>query len=172
MSDRSSGLLLREARRQAGLSQSELAERTGTTQSVVSAYESGTRQPSLPTLARLVAGTGLELELRLQQGGKPPGHGGGKLASRLQQHREEIRSIASRHGLANVRVFGSVAREDDTADSDIDLLVDIADSVGLVGLARCQQELEKLLGARVDLVPAGDLKLGVSASVLAEAVPL
>jgi predicted nucleotidyltransferase/DNA-binding XRE family transcriptional regulator len=165
-------MLLREARRQAGLSQSELAERTGTTQSVVSAYESGARQPSLPTLARLVAGTGLKLELRLQEGGKPPEHRGSKLASRLQQHREEVRSIASRHGLANIRVFGSVAREDDTAESDIDLLVDVADGVGLVGLARCQHELEKLLQAPVDLVPAGDLKPGVSASVLAEALSL
>ncbi|GAC1335536.1 MAG: hypothetical protein NVSMB17_18550 [Candidatus Dormibacteria bacterium] len=164
--------MLREARRQAGLSQSELAERTGTTQSVVSAYESGARQPSLPTLARLVAGTGLKLELRLQEGGKPPGHEGTKLARRLQQHREEIRSIASRHGLANIRVFGCVAREEDTAQSDIDLLVDVNDGVGLVGLARCQHELEKLLQARVDLVPAGDLKRGVSASVLAEALPL
>jgi predicted nucleotidyltransferase len=44
--------------------------------------------------------------------------------------------------------------------------------VGLVTLGRCQAELEVLLGARVDLVPAGDLKPGVAAEVLVEAVPL
>lgn len=57
----SAGELLRKARKQAGLSQAELAQRAGVTQSVVSAYESGARQPSLPTLARLVEATGLAL---------------------------------------------------------------------------------------------------------------
>jgi transcriptional regulator with XRE-family HTH domain len=46
--------LLRDARLRAGLSQAELGRRAGVTQSVVSAYESGARQPSVPTLARLV----------------------------------------------------------------------------------------------------------------------
>jgi transcriptional regulator with XRE-family HTH domain len=62
----SAGSVLREARRRAGLSQVELARRAGVTQSVVSAYESGARQPSVPTLARLVGATGFELELQLR----------------------------------------------------------------------------------------------------------
>ena len=52
----STGELLREARRRAGLSQSELAARAGVTQSVVSEYEADKRQPAVPTLARLVDG--------------------------------------------------------------------------------------------------------------------
>jgi transcriptional regulator with XRE-family HTH domain len=55
------GGLLRQARRGAGLSQVDLANRTGVTQSVISAHESGHRQPSLPTLAALVEAADYEL---------------------------------------------------------------------------------------------------------------
>jgi len=78
----------------------------------------------------------------------------------------------SRYGLSNARVFGSVARREEGPESDVDLLVDVPEGVGLVTLGRCQAELEVLLGATVDLVPASDLKPGVAAAVLAEAVPL
>lgn len=63
--------LLREARRRAGLSQVELGRRAGVTQSVISAYESGARQPSVPTLARLVVAAGYELELRISDPATP-----------------------------------------------------------------------------------------------------
>ena len=46
------------------------------------------------------------------------------LSSLLQQHKERILSIAAHYRAQNLRVFGSVARGEDTADSDIDLLVD------------------------------------------------
>jgi transcriptional regulator with XRE-family HTH domain len=62
---------LHEARQRAGLSQTELARRAAVTQSVISAYESGARQPSLPVLERLVAATGLELELRVRKARSP-----------------------------------------------------------------------------------------------------
>ena len=83
-----------------------------------------------------------------------------------------MQEIAARHGLSNVRVFGSVARGEDTDDSDTDLLVDVAPGVGLLSLARCERDLETLLCTPVDLVPARDLKAGVARSVLAEATPL
>ena len=61
---------------------------------------------------------------------------------------------------------------EETEESDLDLLVDVTPGVGLIGLARAQHELEELLGARVDLVPASDLKPGVAASVLPAAMLL
>src|ERR1035441_3018662 len=65
------GALLRRARKGAGLSQQELAVRAGVTQSVISAYESGYRQPAVPTLAALVDAAGYELVMDLrQQAGK------------------------------------------------------------------------------------------------------
>jgi uncharacterized protein len=164
------GALLREARRRARLSQVELARRAGVAQSVVSAYESGSRQPSLPTLARLVTASGLDLDVRVRRSPSPLRRLTGPLGRRLRLHRRQVRQTAAAHGLSNVRVFGSVARGEDTPDSDIDLLVDVAPGVGLLGLARCQHELESLLEARVELVPAGDLKLNVARAVRAEVI--
>jgi len=57
------GATLREARRRAGLSQAALAERTGTSQATISAYETGAKQPSISTLTRLLAATGHSLEI-------------------------------------------------------------------------------------------------------------
>ena len=96
----------------------------------------------------------------------------GPLGQKLLHHRRKVRDIIARHGLSHVRVFGSVARGEDTAESDVDLLVDVAPGVGLLGLARCERDLEALLGAPVDLVPADDLKPAVAASALSEARPL
>jgi len=164
-------VLLRDARLRAGLSQVELGRRAGVSQSVVSAYETGARQPTVPTLARLVAATGFELDLRLSEPSATE-PASGELGHRVHRHRVELQEVLSRYGLSSARVFGSVARGEESSASDVDLLVDVPEGVGLVTLGRCQAELEVLLGARVDLVPAGDLKPGVAAEVLAEAVPL
>lgn len=58
------GTSLREARQRAGLSQSELARRTHTSQATISAYESGAKRPSIATLSRLLAATGSRIEVR------------------------------------------------------------------------------------------------------------
>lgn len=59
------GALLLLARHEAGLSQRELAERAGVTQSEIARIESGKREPSIPTIQRILAGAGLELRFRL-----------------------------------------------------------------------------------------------------------
>lgn len=53
------------AREESGLSQRELAERAGVAQSEIARIESGNREPSIPTLQRIVAGAGLEIRFRL-----------------------------------------------------------------------------------------------------------
>ncbi|MBV9311150.1 MAG: helix-turn-helix transcriptional regulator [Solirubrobacterales bacterium] len=58
------GSTLYAARRRAGLSQTELARATGTSQSAISAYESGAKQPALETVCRLLAASGYELTAR------------------------------------------------------------------------------------------------------------
>jgi uncharacterized protein len=58
--------LLRLARAKAGLTQAQLAGRAGVAQSLISAYENGHRQPTLPSLQRLLAAAGLELRTRLE----------------------------------------------------------------------------------------------------------
>ncbi|MCV2488237.1 helix-turn-helix domain-containing protein [Geodermatophilus sp. YIM 151500] len=134
----SAGSLLREARSRAGMTQAELAARADTTQSVVSAYESGHRQPSLPVLLRLIAATGHALEggLVATKRGQPVPLAG-TLGRRVRRHRREIVGIAERYGARNVRIFGSVARGVERPDSDIDVLVDLPLGTGLFTLGVC-----------------------------------
>jgi len=76
-------------------------------------------------------------------------------------------------GGRNPRVFGSVARGEDSAESDIDLLVDFPPgSIGLFELARLEEELSRILDAVVDVVPATSLRSNIRATALAEAAPL
>jgi DNA-binding XRE family transcriptional regulator len=67
MEPASAGALLRQARKRVNLSQVDLAARAGVTQSVISAHESGQRQPSIPVLARLVDAAGFEPALGLRR---------------------------------------------------------------------------------------------------------
>jgi len=59
------GSLVLSARLKAGLTQRQLADRLGVTQPVVAAYESGRRQPTIPTLMRIVSGAGFDLRMSL-----------------------------------------------------------------------------------------------------------
>lgn len=68
--DGAAGALILDARTRASLSQAGLAERAGTTQSAIAAYERGRRQPTLPTLRRLVGAAGYGLSVRLQGPGE------------------------------------------------------------------------------------------------------
>ena len=86
--------------------------------------------------------------------------------------REEILRLAAAHGASNVRVFGSVARGDQTADSDIDLLVDLAPNRSLMDLGGLLVDLQGLLGARVDVATEQMLKPRVRAGALVDAVLL
>ncbi|GAA1058370.1 hypothetical protein GCM10017608_34030 [Agromyces luteolus] len=90
----------------------------------------------------------------------------------LARNRRKVIELAAARGARNVRVFGSVASGADTAESDIDLLVDLEPGTGLFSLARLEAELADLLGAEVDVVPARGLREHLAERVLGEAVPL
>lgn len=94
------------------------------------------------------------------------------MGRRLRRRRRAVVATCSRRGATNVRVFGSVARGEDTESSDVDLLVDLDEDVGLVSLAGLRRELRELLDAEVDVVPAEALKLALQQQVIAEAIPL
>jgi predicted nucleotidyltransferase/DNA-binding XRE family transcriptional regulator len=166
------GVLLRRARARARLSQTELAARAGVAQSVVSAYESGHRQPALTTLAALIEAAGYELVVDVRR--QPPrlSRLSGPVGRRVRRKRRDLVAAAAAHDVTNLRVFGSVARGQDRADSDVDLLADLPPGMGLFGLGRVQAELEAILGSPVDLVPAGDLKPGVRARAETDLVAL
>jgi predicted nucleotidyltransferase len=85
----------------------------------------------------------------------------GPLGRRVLKHRGRVREIVASYGASNVRVFGSVACGSETDGSDIDLLVDLGPRTGLFKLARLERDLTALLQAKVDVIPAADLKRGL-----------
>ena len=93
------------------------------------------------------------------------------LRDQLVAHRHEIHAAVARHRGRRVRLFGSVARGDDTAGSDIDLLVDFEPGSSLFDLQRLTDELETLLGQPIDVVSTGGLKPR-DRQILADAVDL
>ncbi|TSA12519.1 MAG: DNA polymerase subunit beta [Deltaproteobacteria bacterium] len=91
---------------------------------------------------------------------------------RIKEKREEILRLAVRHGVHNLRLFGSVARGEAGPGSDVDFLIEAGPERtpwfpgGLIA------DLEELLGCRVDVVTEKALHWYIRERVLKEAVPL
>ncbi len=136
------------------MSQAELARAARVPQPNISAYENGRRQPSAEVLDRIrraLAGT---------------------LNERLFRHRDEIHRIVAEHHAMAPRVFGSVARGEETATSDIDLLVDFTPEAGLLDEIGLRLALTDLLHVAVDVVASDTLRGEFRERVLREAVAL
>lgn len=96
----------------------------------------------------------------------------GRPSERVNQHREAIRELVSRHHAGAPRVFGSVARGDDKPGSDLDLLVDFADDASLLDEVGLRLDLAELLQVEVDVVASDTLRGPFRERVLAEAIPV
>jgi predicted nucleotidyltransferase len=94
------------------------------------------------------------------------------LAKTLRHHSEEVRNLIAAAGGRDVRVFGSTAVGDDGPDSDVDLLFDMRQPLSLMQLSSVEQQLSKLLNAKVDLVPESSLRTDLRDNIIASAVPL
>ena len=126
--------MLRAAREDSGLTQRALADAVGARQPHIAGIESGRRAVSQDLLDRLLEATDYRPSLAL--------------ASR----RDELLTLASRHGIRNIRVFGSVARGSDHHTSDVDLLVELEPGADPLGFAVFVTEATELLGFPVDAV--------------------
>lgn len=104
----------------------------------------------------------------------PPGRSAkrSRPSAALIAGRGAVKKALARQGLTNPRVFGSVARGDDTEASDLDLLVDAPRGTSLLDLVKAKHAIEDTLRVPVDLVTLDDLPESYRAAVLAEAVPL
>ena len=93
------------------------------------------------------------------------------LSSGIELPTDRISEICERYGIRELAVFGSAARGDIRPDSDVDILVDFEPGarIGLIKFASLSEELEGLVGRRVDLVPKTGLKPRVRPVVLGEA---
>jgi predicted nucleotidyltransferase len=90
----------------------------------------------------------------------------------LRRYRREILDSATRHGVRNVHVFGSVARGDDLENSDVDFLVDVEAGRTLRDVIAFEQDVQQLLGRNVDVLTDGGLSPYLQRRVLAEAASL
>lgn len=85
---------------------------------------------------------------------------------------EAILRLVEEHGALNPRVFGSHLRGDATASSDLDLLIQPGPTMSLFDLIRLQQDLEQLLGIKVDVISERGIHPLLKDVILAEAKPL
>ena len=90
----------------------------------------------------------------------------------LHRRRHDLLRLASEHGVFNLRVFGSVARGEERPDSDVDLLIDLAEDRGFSDYPALAEELERVLGRKVDLVLARSLSPLFRPYIEADARPL
>jgi len=131
--------VVRALREAAGLSQTQLARRSGVAQPNIAAYESGRRSVSPEMLERLLTAA------------RPLPH------DALATFRFDLVRLAGQYGLGNVRVFGSAARGTDGPGSDLDLLVTRPPGIGLLTISAFAAEASELLGVEVDVVTDGGL---------------
>ena len=171
--------LIRLARQDAGFSQEDLAARAGTSQPALARYESGATIPTFPTLERLLSACGRRLEIStprvLQAAPAPATSIRGRLGQQarvLRRRRGALLRAASKHGIANVRVFGSLARGEAHEDSDVDLLVDLKPGRTLVDVAAFRREAMEILDLPVDVATTDMLKERIRADALREALAL
>ena len=95
-----------------------------------------------------------------------------RIEERLQKKREDILRLAAKHGARRVRVFGSAARGETGADSDVDLLVERGDNPSSFFPGGLVADLEDLLGCRVHVLTENALHWYIRDQVLEEAVAL
>ena len=95
-----------------------------------------------------------------------------KPSEALRSHSAAIRSVVAAHRACNARVFGSVLRDRDTEQSDLDILVDPTAKTTLWGVAAIQVEVEKLLGVSVEGLTPKALPEKFRYNVLAEVIPI
>ncbi|MDK1029217.1 MAG: nucleotidyltransferase domain-containing protein [Anaerolineae bacterium] len=77
--------------------------------------------------------------------------------SELKKVRKQLYQIAAKHGINKIYVFGSIARGESSAVSDLDLLVEMESGASAFGVGAFQFEVQKLLGIQVDVIPAFSL---------------
>ena len=83
----------------------------------------------------------------------------------LSQHFAQMRS---EYGVQKLGVFGSVVNDEQTEISDVDILVEFSRAIGMVKFLQLENNLQKLLGAKVDLVTKNALKKHIGQQILQE----
>jgi len=94
------------------------------------------------------------------------------ILSQLKKNRDVLFAIAKNRGAYNIRVFGSVSREEETVDSDIDFLVSMEKGRSLLDMVGLQQDLTSFLLRNVDVISDDGLNKYLRDRILNKATPL
>ena len=89
-----------------------------------------------------------------------------------QEQRQKILQIAASHGARDVRIFGSMARGEARPDSDLDLLVKLDPGQSLLDIIALKQDLEDLIGRKVDVLTEAAISPYIREQVLENAISL
>jgi uncharacterized protein len=90
----------------------------------------------------------------------------------VQNKRDDILRITTYYGASNVRIFGSAARGEAGPESDIDVLIHLEPGRSLLDIVAIKQELEDLLGRKVDVLTESSISPYLRERILTEALPL
>lgn len=90
----------------------------------------------------------------------------------LIESREKILALGKRYGINRIRIFGSVARGEESINSDIDLLINFDEGRSLFDLIGFRNDIEEMLGRKVDVVSENALHWYIKEKVLQEAVEI
>lgn len=90
----------------------------------------------------------------------------------IKNRREDIVKITKKYGAKNVRVFGSMSRGEEDMDSDLDIIVEMEQGSSLLDIIAIKQDIEELLGRKVDVVTEASISPYIRDEVLKEAVSL
>jgi predicted nucleotidyltransferase len=131
----------------------------------VTRIERGELNPTVAMLERLVEASGNELVITVER------RHGAPTMDALRARRNDVLDAVTRFGGSNVRVFGSVASDSATVESDVDLLIDVPAGTGLVTVRQITEAVAAVLPWHVDVVTSGAARRRM-AHVLAEAIAL
>ena len=149
--------LMRDRRAILGLSQRDLARASGVAQPLIAALETGRRQATSDTRRALTHALAL------------------RPSTALRARRHEVLEAIERRGGHDPLAIGSVARDEDTSESDLDLVITFPPEASVIDLLSLEEELSILLTVPVDVISANSSALrgaAVRDSVLDEAVPV
>lgn len=92
-----------------------------------------------------------------------------EIKQKLREHKPELEE---KYNVINIGIFGSYVYGTQTSKSDVDILVEFSQPLGLIQFIRLEEELEDILGLKVDLVPKKGIKIDLKDTILKEAVPV
>lgn len=156
------GAQVRAARASRGWSTRVAAERLGLSVRFLHELERGKATARLDKVLHALQGLGLDLDVVAKRASG--------LRQQVMERKPLLRAIAAARGVRAMSLFGSAARGEARAGSDLDFLVELEDGRSLVDLVGVKQDLESLFGRPVDVFTPASLKPGVLAAARAELV--